>query len=322
MRLHALVAALSVGVLGALAAPARAESGRLADFSWRYTTKAAGVPTGVGVHIFLRAAHDPEAKPSPLRSAVIHGPAGLRFDTGAVSQCMASDEELKARGSDACPPNTELTVGAFTAIGGFGPPADPFMGDDHVFDGPGQIIEVITVKGGSASPGFDRLTIDGSTLTAHPPMAPGGPPDGESSVRSIDFQIPVRSAAGRSLITTPPSCPAGAEWKTTATFGFADGSSDRVASASPCTRPRPRLRLAVHPGRVVAGQRTRFTFRAGSPSASCVSGVAIRFAGRRVRTGRHGRAELTATLRRTGAWHARATKPGCREADALVRVAR
>src|SRR5439155_2509293 len=122
--------------------------------------------------------------------------------------CRASDDEMRLRGSDACPPETRLTVGSFSAMTGAGPPLDPLAGDDHVFNGPNQLIEIITIPGGDASPAFDRLTIDGSTLTAHPPKAPGGPPEGESSVRSIDFQVPVRTAGGRSLITTPPDCPA------------------------------------------------------------------------------------------------------------------
>jgi hypothetical protein len=151
-------------------------------------------------------------------------------------------------------------------------------------------------------------------------MAPGGPPDGESAVRSIDFQIPVRTAAGRSLITTPPACPVAGEWKTTATFGFADGSHDSVTSASPCKRGR--IALMVHPKRVEAGRHVRFKFRATSTVASCVAGVKIRFAGRRMRTDSHGRAALLATLRRPGVRHARATKPGCRGTESLVRIVR
>jgi hypothetical protein len=94
------------------------------------------------------------------------------------------------------------------------------------------------VHGGSASPAFDRLTIKGSTLTAHPPAAPGGPPDGQTSVRSSDFAVPVRRAAGRSLVTTPPRCPKRRRWITTATFRFANGDSDTVLSATPCRRVR------------------------------------------------------------------------------------
>jgi hypothetical protein len=217
-----------------LAAPsASADKGKLADFDAAFTTRAASTAAGMKVHVLLHRENDADAKPSPLRSAVIHLPFGTRIDTTAVPQCKASDEELKLRGSDACPPETELTVGSFSAITGFGPPLDPLAGDDHVFNGPDQLIEVITAPGASASPAFDRLTIDGTTLTAHPPVAPGGPPEGESSVRSIDFSIPVRGG----YITTPPKC--SGTWTASATFGFADGSTDTVGSMSPCDSPKP-----------------------------------------------------------------------------------
>jgi hypothetical protein len=249
---------------------------------------------------------------------VIHGPDGLRFDTGAMNQCQASDDELRALGSDACPDDSLLTLGSFSAIGGFGP-ADPFMGDNHVFNGPRQIIEVITVKGGSASPAFDRLTIEGSTLTAHPPFAPGGPPDNESSVRSLDYAIPVRRGpGGRSFLTSPPACPGGGVWKTVAKFGFKDGSSDTVTSATPCETPQ--LTLSVHPGRVTAGRSVRLRFRVSSVAASCISGATIRLGGRKLRTGTDGRASLKATFRTVGARAVRVTKPGCRRTGTLLHV--
>jgi hypothetical protein len=233
-----LVIAAAGGV--AAAAPASADTGRLADFDLAFTTPSLAAPTGMKTHVLLHRANDPNAKPAPLRSAVIHAPAGIRFDTTALPQCKASDDELRLLGSDACPHETELTVGSFSAMTGFGPPVDPLAGDDHVFNGPGQLIEVITAPGASASPAFDRLTISGSTLTAHPPVAPGGPPEGESSVRSIDFAIPVRAAGGKSLITTPGACPSAGFWSATATFGFADGTKDTVGSSTPCDRPAAR----------------------------------------------------------------------------------
>src|SRR4051812_22389755 len=293
-----LATALALALAGG-AAPASAEPGRLADFGLHFTSTAPNTPTGLSVHIVLRRAGDPNGKPSPIRSAVITLPSGWRSDSGAVPQCTAGDDELKTRGSDACPPDTQLTVGSFSAITGFGPPVDPLAGDDHVFNGPSQLIEVITAPGSSLSPAADRLTIDGTTITAHPPKAPGGPPDGESAVRSIDFAIPVRAAAGRSLFTTPPDCPGSGRWTSTGTFGFADGSTDTVASVTPCEE-LPALRVAVRPRRVRAGTRVRFSVRVRSSASDCIAGARVRFAGRTVRTNRHGRAALAATLRRPG----------------------
>jgi hypothetical protein len=300
-------------IFASFAAPAFAAS----DFDLRLTGTAAGGPTGMTVHVLLRNPDDPDAKPSPLRRAVLKLPDGLRFDTGAMPQCTASDAELHARGPDACEPESKLSVGKLVAFTGFAPPADQLVGDDHVFNGPEQIIEVITGEGNSASPAYDRVTIDGSTLTARPPATPGGPPEGESAIRSIDFVIPVRASGDRALITTPPDCRSGA-WQSVATFLFADGSSETVASWTPCELPR--LSLAVTPRRVRAGRRTRFRLRASAAQARCVNGAAIRFAGRTARTDAGGRATIRATFRRPGLRAARVSSPGCIAATAPVRV--
>lgn len=311
-----VAAAIGVG-LGLMPAAAAADAGRLADFGSRLTSTTPGTPTGMAVHIFFRAAGDPNAKPSPLRTAVIRLPEGLRFDTGVMPVCTASDEEIRALGPGACEPESKLSVGRFSAILGLGPPADPFVGEDHVFNGPRQIIEIITGQGNDASPGFDRVTIDGSTLTAHPPMAPGGPPDGESAIRSIDFTVPVRTANGRALITNPPACPAAHRWKGSATFGFADGSSETVPSSTACTGA---LRLSIKPRRVPGGRRSRIAFSSAASDPGCIAGVTIRLGGRTVRTDSGGRAALRMKFRRAGLRHAVATKQGCRPARAAVRV--
>src|SRR4051794_40476847 len=270
------------------------------EFGVHFTTRAPGAPTGLDMRIQFNRPGDPNGKPTPLRSAVVHGPDGLRFDTTAVTRCTASDEELHARGSDACPADSRLAVGTFSAM--TGTPADPLAGDDHVFNGDNQLLEVITAPGASFSPGFDRLTISGSTLTAHPPTTPGAPPDNETSIKAIAFKFGPRGK----LVTTPESCPAGGEWTTTGTFGFADGTTETVRSSSPCDQPgaasgrtrgastsarRPRMRLVLSPRRVHAGRTVRLHVSLAS-STRCRSAATVRLAGRHVRTDRRGRATL------------------------------
>jgi hypothetical protein len=321
--------AMAVWVLACWSAPALAERGELADFSEGFTTEAPGVPTGLTIRVRFHQAGDPNAKPAPLRSAVIHGPPGLRFDTSTVEACRASDDEIRALGSDACPAESRLALGSFSAMTGLGPPFDPIAGDDHLFNGDRQLIEIITVPGGSASPVSDRLTISGATLTAHPPRAPGGPPDGESSVRSIEFGIRPRAAAGKSLITTPPICPASGQWVTIATFGFGDGRSETIASRARCARGhsvprtgRPRLRLAVRPRRALVGERVRLHLIVRSRTPGCVAQATVRVGTRRVRTDRNGRARPVVRFERAGRRAVRATHRGCRAASAAIRVAK
>jgi hypothetical protein len=314
----AATAAAAAAILGA-AAPAHADNGRLADMDIRFLEQRPAMPSGLAVHILFHRENDPDAKPSPLRAAVVRLPDGTVIDTTALPECTASDDELRALGSEACPDDTRLTVGAFGAMTGF--PNDPFIGDLHIFNGPRQIIEVVTVPGGPASPGFDRLTIEGSTLTAHPPRAAGAPPDNEASVRSLDYELPVRTADAKSFLTTPPACPRSGEWTSTGTFGFADGTTETVESRTPCARPpRPELRLTVRPKRMVAGEEARLRFRARSSAKRCIRGATVLLRGETDRTDRRGRAALTTHFHAPGPRSARITKPGCRAAHAVVRV--
>lgn len=311
-----LIASLSV------AAPSPAESGRLVDFSLRLTSGAPDSPTGMSLHALARG----DGKPPPLRSAVYTAPAGTRFNTRALAECTASDGEIQVLGSKACPRQSKLTTGTLTAISGFGPPLDPVVGDVHVFNGHNQIIEVITVPGRSIALASDRVTISGSTLTAHPPQAPGGPPDGQMAVKSIDYTIAAHVTGKGSLVTTPSDCPASGQWTSTGTFGFGDGRRETVVSKMPCERARstgarrPAMKLKVRPRRVLRGNRVRLRLRLTSPALRCVSRARIRLAGQTIRTNRRSGGARMVRFRREGAHRVRATSPGCQRATALVRV--
>ncbi|HEX8075552.1 MAG TPA: hypothetical protein VF545_11290 [Thermoleophilaceae bacterium] len=319
-----LAAAVLLAGLALCAVPAAAESGHLVDFRLGLTSRSPTSPTGLSVSFVVHTGRDRNAKSSPLRSEVLRLPQGLRFDSAAVAQCTATDDEIQALGPDACPADSKLTLGQLVVVTGFGPPFDPFVNDMHVFNGENQIIEIFTVQGSSRSTGVDHLTIDGSTLTAHPPAPPGGPPDGQTAVRSVDLQIPIRVAGGKSLATTPLECPASGRWTSTGTFGFADGRRETVASATPCGRVKlpagPKVRLAVHPRSTFSGRRVRVRLRVRSTAKRCVSGATVRLGGRRIRTDRRGRAKVTMTFRRPGLHRAKVNKRGCRPAHALVNV--
>lgn len=89
-----------------------------------------------------------------------------------------------------------------------------------------------------------------------------------------------------------------------------------------CTAARPAaIAGTVRPRRVRAGRRTRFRFRATTP-AGPLSGATIRFAGRRVRTNRHGRASVTLRFRRPVRRRVGFKKTGLRSARATVVVRR
>lgn len=313
------IAVLFAGL--AVASPATADPGPVVDFGLRLTTPAPTSPTGMVLHAEVRG----ERKPPPLRSAVFSAPGGTRFATAILPECTVSDAEIRLLGSDACPPETKLTVGSLTGISGFGPPLDPLVADVHVFNARNQILEIVTFPGTSVSPAADRVTIDGSTLTAHPPRTPGGPPDGEMAIKSIDYAITGRTTAAGSYITTPRTCPDSGYWTSRGRFLFGNGDTAIAVSRTPChagSRRRPALRLQVKPRRVRAGGRVRLRFRARSRARRCTFRARIRFAGRTVRTDRRGRGRWTGRLRRQGLRRARVSHSGCRNGAAAVRVLR
>ena len=229
-RTRAALAALLVAAFG-LAWSAEGASEGNAALQLTFTSTTPGAPTGVHVDLRFGDPIGSDHKPLQLTSARIQLPKGTVIDTSARPQCTAPDPVLQTAGTLGCPSDSQVGSGSLEGETGFGPPVDPLVGDDTVFNGDDELIEIITPPGAPApAAGVDRLTIKGSTLTAHPPSVPGGPPDWTTNIKRITFVIPVHGA----YITTPPRCPASGHWRTVATFKFADGSGNRVTADTPC----------------------------------------------------------------------------------------
>jgi hypothetical protein len=87
----------------------------------------------------------------------------------------------------------------------------------------------------------------------------------------------------------------------------------------------PAITLRVKPRRARVGRRTRFVFRARSGTSrprQPVRGARVRFAGKRRRTNRRGRAVIVKRFAKPGRRRARATKRGFSRGTAIVRVMR
>ena len=211
------------------------------------TTKPSSA-TGLRLHVGYRNPSDPGAKPPPVTAASFDLPPGIRIDGAAVPSCDASDAQLRARGRDACPAGSSVGTGTLVAITGFGPPADPVEADVEVFNGPNQLVEVVFAKDTNTVLGMDRVDVRGNRLIAHPPATPGGPPDGRTSIRRIDLDLPERRGAGGRAFVTTPRCArataAGARGRTT-------------GSPTAAGRPSPASRRAPRPDGASAGARPR-----------------------------------------------------------------
>ncbi|MDQ6915806.1 MAG: hypothetical protein M3155_08355, partial [Actinomycetota bacterium] len=231
MRAGVGAAAITTLALG-LTGPAAATVTPRGDFALRFGTQTPNAPTSIHLQILYKAA-DPAAKPSPIRRVLISAPPGTHFDTKALPECTASDPELLIAGDGACPVASRLGIGKLTAITGFGPPLDPFVADVTIFNAADSIVELVKDHASGRPVATDRFRIEGSSWIGTPPMTPGGPPDGQTAVREIDFTYSPAAA----WVRTPPSCDASGRWTSTASFTYADGVTANVSDATPCARP-------------------------------------------------------------------------------------
>ena len=318
-KVGALVACLlSMGVGVERSAAAEGSTDR-ADFNLEFASRAPGSPTTASLHLLYKAPGDPQAKPSPIRRAVIEAPAGTSFGLDRVPPCDATDEELRMSGRSACPSPTQVGAGSLTVVTGFGPPFDPFPAAVTLFNTGTGFLELVEQEQPRATLAVDRATVKGSTATLAPPSTPGGPPDGQTAVREIDLRFDRPE-----YLTTPGRCPKDGSWRSRGTFTFADGVTVSVPSTTPCAaRARqPRLRLSVTPRRVRIGRTTRFRFRARSVRRQCVKRALVTFAGRRVRTDRRGRASIRIRLGRSGKRRTVVRHPACVRGRAVVHAIR
>ncbi|HEX2102844.1 MAG TPA: hypothetical protein VHF51_04290 [Solirubrobacteraceae bacterium] len=294
MRATVQVAAAAL-VLAALATSALAQDGRRAEMSMPFTSMTPAVQTGLSLDLRYLNPRDREGKPPTVSRLAIHLPAGTRLDPTALPVCDASDDEIRARGRDACPPDTLVGTGKLDVY--LGGPGDPQTTDLALFNGPAQIIEIILFEGTNTTAAHERLRVEGETLRAEPAQVPpGAPPDRRFAASHITWDVPANGA----YLTTPAACPAEG-WRTIGEFEFADGSSERTESTQACERGasgRARsVRVSAAPRAFRRGRETPLRVRLESDDPACVRGATVLVGTRSARTDEAGRTTLVALVR-------------------------
>lgn len=242
LQSHPARALCALLVANALAAAALADgavagSTPRADFSFDLSTRKPGARAAIHLQILYKGG-TPEAKPSPIRRIVILAPRGMRFDSRALPACQASDDELRAQGDAACPAASALGGGVLTGMTGFGPPFDPVATDVTVYNTATGNVELVKEQSSGRTLATDRFKIEGRTWSASPPSTPGGPPDGETAVRRIDFKYAPKAA----WALAPRRCPRDRRWRSTGIFTYQDGVTATVDDVTPCKRRHRRPR--------------------------------------------------------------------------------
>jgi hypothetical protein len=226
------LAVLLVGVMVA-AAPA-AYAGPRVDYKQAFTTSRPGRSTGTDTQLLYKNPNDPKAKPIPVREEVFTFPAGTTYDESVVPDCTASDAEIMARGTAACPAASRLG-GSQGDTGMTGFPGPPTTIDVDGWDDHGDLV----LYGRDHQFGIGAVTRahrKGQTVTVEVPRNPGGPPDGELALRRIHHVFPARSLGKRAYMRTPRTCPRSRFWTFRAKFTFSDGAVEHDVYRMRCKR--------------------------------------------------------------------------------------
>ena len=218
-------------VLASWLLPASADVARVAStLTVTFTSESTASPTGMFLEITYRKPSAPNAKPPAVTALDISLPAGTKVNLEAVAECTATDAQIMALGDNACSASSRVGAGKVSLITGLGSPVDPVRSDVGIFNDGTGFIEVFTLPG-LPLPSIDqRVNVKGDSVTAQIPAIPGGPPDFRTAVRTVSSTFPVSSR----YLTTPNACPPSGQWISTATFRFADGTSQVASSMTPC----------------------------------------------------------------------------------------
>ncbi len=267
-----------LAALGALAvtAPAAAAAGDRQTVRASLTTNLPNTPSGNRLDIQWHDPVDPNAKPPAIDTIVIQMPPGSRWDFSTVPQCKASDGELKARGTAACPEESRVSTGHTIVDTGSAGGFPRFLNVKTVmFNNEGEMIGV----GDTVEMPFRtivRTKMEGERATIPIPDNPGAPPDGRSSFKRLTYAASPIVRGGRALARTPPTCPASGAWTTHYTFIYHDGVRQTETTRWPCASAAPaRSAKPCLSRRLPVGARGIGPIRLGRPRAA-LRAVALR----------------------------------------------
>ena len=293
------VAALTSACVLAPAGSALAQGTSRQTASVFFSEQAVSAPTGATVKIRYRdPANGGAGKPPAVQRIVTSLAPGTLVDTTVPARCAASDAELMAEGTDACPPQSVVGMGTVrldTGLQG----GQRFL-DNHLalVNNAGELIMITTVRGSSPpTRAVVRGKIMGNKIVAEIPPIPGGPPDFFTAIRDVDFTVARIfdrvQGENRAYLSTPAECPVTRRFANAFSFTYRDGVTQNVASPSTCTPPdrkAPRIRLAGVPRRGCAARGVRPRIRV--LDASRLAKVGVRLNGRLLRTTKRKRVVL------------------------------
>ena len=191
-------------------------------------------------------------QPKRVTNFDIKFPAGSKINTKAIPQCKATDSDFANASDpdDACPKGSKIGTGKVAARTPFNGVAD-FTGTVDAYNANKGLILFVNVQSANQTlvlrPKFSGLTLRTKVpQTCIPPnrpdqgCRPNGPGEPQEAILT-NFELKTKAAGtGRgkkrkNQIMTPPSCPRGG-WKFEANIKYADNTSQKIPTTSPCSR--------------------------------------------------------------------------------------
>jgi hypothetical protein len=233
-----LLAFLVVATAGAAGQGAMSETGSYQEARHPFTSKKPGSPSGLIFSVDYVNPSDPQAKPPAVRRVVTTLARGAAYDPAALPPCTASDLELTLIGPSACVAGSRVGGGEATVDTGLPGPLRIARAHIDLFINGNQLIYVNTVTGTSVRTVI-RAKVERRSLITEAPFLPGTPPEGGALdiVNVLQRRLVTGSGAERrAFITTPPRCPASGHWTNKVAFTYSNGTTQTVASPSPCRK--------------------------------------------------------------------------------------
>jgi hypothetical protein len=200
-------------------------------FGLTYSSQAPNSPSGLDVSASWSDPAAPNGVPKGVTKIKFTGHPGLRFDTSALPQCKASDEDIANLALRACPRSTKLGTVKGEGLIVTGSRFDTVA---TLFNGRREIIVVVMLATENRLITYFRDDVRRSSVTVNFKI-PGG-----LALTKFEAHLPrhfrKRGGKRRAYVRTPPTCPPSGVWTTTATFTYRDGSSQQLASNTPCKK--------------------------------------------------------------------------------------
>lgn len=232
------------------------------DYEGRFTTPTPGVSSGYDFSIAYRDPADPEGKPPAVATIVQELHEGTRIDTSVPPRCTASDPQLLAQGTAACPAATRVGGGVLEADTGTegGPLPRVLVNEVTFFNADGELILFTQATNANGLPvrTSSRVPVGPRSFTSSvPPLPTSASSDPFLAIRRVTGQLDAITAGDRAFIRTPPTCPASRAWTNVGTFTYRDGVMQSDAGSSPCTPTAPQTAApgAAPPAAAAPGRR-------------------------------------------------------------------